>query len=92
MFVMSRKVTEAMKYFIELFKTKGVARYTGENVLKILEELLGVAKRLDSVALLTHKHVHDILTGLCICTNSHFCETFTLVSQNADLGILHNSL
>jgi hypothetical protein len=46
MFVMSREVTEAMKYFIDLFKKKGVARYTGENVLKISEELLGVASGL----------------------------------------------
>eukprot|EP00956_Cyclotella_meneghiniana_P032410 scaffold89146_cov64-Cyclotella_meneghiniana.AAC.1 len=92
MFVMSREVTEAMKYFIELFKKKGVARYTGENVLQISEELLGVAKRLDSVALLTYEHVHDILSGLCICTNARFRDTFNLLRQNADLGVLHNTL
>ena len=92
MFVMSREVTEAMKYFIDLFKKKGVARYTGENVLQISEELLGVAKRLDSVALLTYEHVHDILSGLCICTNARFRDTFKLLRQNADLGVLHNTL
>ena len=92
MFVMSREVTEAMKYFIDLFKKKGVARYTGENVLKVSEELLGVAKRLDSVGLLTYENVHDILSGLCICTNSRFRDTFKLLRQNAELGVLPNCL
>ena len=87
---MSLEVTEAMKYFIDLFKKKGVAQYTGKNVLKISEELLGVAKRLDSAGLLTYENVHDILSCLCICTNSRFRDTFKLLKQNAELGVLTN--
>ena len=51
-----------------------------------------MAKRLDSVALLMFEHVHDILSGQCICTNARFRDTFKLLRQNADLGVLHNTL
>ena len=41
-FEMSREGKEAMLSFIEFFKKKGVARYTGENILVVQEDLLGV--------------------------------------------------
>jgi hypothetical protein len=49
MFEMSREVKEAMLSFLEFFKKKGVARYTGENILVVQEEVLGVCRRLHSV-------------------------------------------
>ena len=33
MFKMTREVKESMLVFLKLFKAKGLARYTGENVL-----------------------------------------------------------
>ena len=44
MFQMSWLVKEAMLTFINLFKHYGVAQYTGENIILIPEELLGVGK------------------------------------------------
>eukprot|EP00956_Cyclotella_meneghiniana_P026982 scaffold59653_cov23-Cyclotella_meneghiniana.AAC.1 len=39
MFTMSREVQQAMLDYIALFKRRGVARYTGENVMVVEEEL-----------------------------------------------------
>ena len=86
MFQMSREVKDAMLNFLDLFKRKGVARYTGENVLLVSEEIIGVCKRLDSVGALQEDHVIDILTGLSICGNSCFRSMFELLRQSADLG------
>ena len=46
LFQMSREIKLAMISFIEYLKKKGVATYSGENVLIASEELLGVCKRL----------------------------------------------
>ena len=76
MFAMSREVKDAMLVFLDLFKRKGVARYTGENLIIIQEEVVGVCKRLDSVHALTDDHVLEVLTGLSICTNKWFQSMF----------------
>ena len=41
-----------MLTFLDLFKHKDVAQYTGENIMLISEELLGVCKWLDMVHVL----------------------------------------
>eukprot|EP00956_Cyclotella_meneghiniana_P028265 scaffold65213_cov39-Cyclotella_meneghiniana.AAC.4 len=74
--------------FIEFFKRKGVARYTGENVLVVQEELLGVCRRLDAVGALTDEHVMDILTGLSICGNSRFRKKYEHLKQGAEFNLL----
>eukprot|EP00956_Cyclotella_meneghiniana_P022695 scaffold43222_cov23-Cyclotella_meneghiniana.AAC.1 len=48
MFTMSREVRQAMLGFIALFKRRGVARYTGENVMVVEEELQCVGRRLSA--------------------------------------------
>ena len=88
MFTMSREVRQAMLEFIALFKRRGVARYTGENILVIEEELSCVAKRLAADGSLTHDHVIDVLTGLCICSHAKFKQIFAHLLSNADLGTL----
>eukprot|EP00956_Cyclotella_meneghiniana_P013100 scaffold18785_cov21-Cyclotella_meneghiniana.AAC.1 len=88
MFTMSREVRQAMLDFIALFKRRGVARYTGENILVIEEELQCVAKRLAAEGSLTQDHVIDVLTGLCICSNAKFKGIFTHLLSNAELGCL----
>jgi hypothetical protein len=88
MFEMSREVKEAMLSFIEFFKKKGVARYTGENVLVVQEELLGVCRRLDAVGALTDEHVMDILTGLGICGNIRFRKKYEHLKQGAEFNLL----
>jgi hypothetical protein len=88
MFEMSREVKEAMISFIEFFKKKGVARYTGENVLVVQEELLGVCRRLDAVNALTDEHVMDILTGLSICGNICFRKKYEHLKQGAEFNLL----
>ena len=80
-----REVKEAMNKFLELFKRQGVARYTGESVLVVSEEVLGVCKRLDAVGALTDDHVLEVLSGLCICTNAKFRGMFTHLKQSAEL-------
>ena len=67
---MSPEVKEAMLTFLDLFKCKGVACCTRENIMQISEELLGVCKQLDAVYGLQDEHVADILTGLLIYGNS----------------------
>ena len=89
MFHMSREVKDAMVKFLDLFKRRGVARYTGENVMVVQEELVGVCKRLDSVQALQDDHVFDVLTGLTICGNARFKEMFQFLKQSADLGHLN---
>eukprot|EP00956_Cyclotella_meneghiniana_P029569 scaffold72032_cov23-Cyclotella_meneghiniana.AAC.1 len=86
---MSREVRQAMLDFIALFKRRGVARYTGENVMVVEEELKCVAKRLAADGLLTQDHVIDVLTGLCICSNAKFKGIFTHLLSNAELDCLH---
>ena len=88
MFTMSREVRQAMLEFIALFKRRGVARYTGENILVIEEELQCVSKRLAADGSLTHDHVIDILTGLCICSNTKFKSVFQHLLSNAELDCL----
>jgi hypothetical protein len=85
MFQMSREVKEAMLNFLDLFKRKGIARYTGENVLEAVEEVLGVCKRLDSVNALQEEHLADILTGLSICSNTRFHQMFQHLKELSDL-------
>lgn len=86
MFSMSREVKEAMIVFLDLFKRKGIARYSGENVLVASEEVIGVCKRLDAAKGLLEEHVIDVLTGLSICSNSRFKKMFEHLKQSADLG------
>lgn len=86
MFHMSREVKAAIFSFIALFKKKGVARYTGENVVTIYDELIGCCKRLAVDDSLTDEHVFDILEGLSICTVQRFRDMFALMKQNADIG------
>jgi hypothetical protein len=88
MFQMSREVKDAMLGFLSLFKRKGIARYTGENVLLASEEVLGVCKRLAAARSLLDEHVIDVLTGLSICGNARFREMFQHLKQCADLGNL----
>jgi hypothetical protein len=85
MFQMSREVVDAMKKFLEIFKRNGVSRYTGENVLTVEAEISGVCKRLDAVGALTFDHVLEVLTGLAICTNKRFRDTFDLLKKHAEL-------
>eukprot|EP00956_Cyclotella_meneghiniana_P009509 scaffold13164_cov56-Cyclotella_meneghiniana.AAC.1 len=87
MFEMSREVKEAMISFIDFFKKKGVARYTGENILVVQEELLGVCRRLDAVGALTEEHVMDILTGLSICGNIRFRKKYEHLKQGAEFNL-----
>lgn len=56
MFQMSREVKDAIFKFLDIFKRNGVSRYTGENVLVVAEEILGVCKRLDAVNSLQDDH------------------------------------
>lgn len=92
MFEMSREVKEAMQKFLDIFKRNGVSRYSGENVLVVADEITGICKRLDAVKALTDENVLDVLSGLCICTNKRFRDTFTLLRTNAELNVLHNAL
>jgi hypothetical protein len=89
MFHMSREVEDAMFTFLDLFKRKGVARYTGKNVRQISEEVLGVCKRLHAINALRTENVMDVLQGLSICGNERFRGLFKLLKQNADLDNLH---
>jgi hypothetical protein len=85
MFHMSREVKDAMIKFLEIFKRNGVSRYSGENVFVVEEELIGVTKRLNAVGALTDDHVLEVLTGLSICTNKRFRDTFDLLKKQYDL-------
>jgi hypothetical protein len=89
MFQMSREVKEAMFKFLDIFKRNGVSRYTGENILVVSEEILGVCKRLDAIKALQEEHVTDVLSGLSICTNKRFRDMFNHLKQNAELDNLH---
>ena len=86
MFLMSKDVKKAILNFVDLFKARGLTRYTGENMLMASEELLGVLKRLNSIKAVTDEHVHDVLHGLSICNNTRFKEMFSLLARNVDLG------
>lgn len=88
MFQMSREVKDAMLAFLGIFKRKGVARYTGENIIVVEEEVIGICKRLASVGALLEEHVIDILQGMTICGNARFKDTFKHLKQSADLGHL----
>ena len=68
-FLMSKDVKRAILNFVDLFKARGLTRYTGESILKASKELLGVLKRLNSVGGVTDEHVYNILQGLLICNN-----------------------
>jgi hypothetical protein len=81
MFQMSREVKEAMLTFLGIFKRKGVAQYTGENIIVVQEEIVGVCKRLASVGALLEEHVIDILQGLTIGGNVRFKDTFKHLKQ-----------
>jgi hypothetical protein len=86
MFQMSKEIKLAMISFIEYSKKKGIATYSGENVLIASKELLGVCKRLDAVSALTEEHFHDILTGLNIYNSNRFKSMFKLMADQADIG------
>lgn len=86
MFTMSREVREAMLLFLDLFRRKGIARYSGENVMIVRNELVGICKRLHVAKALTEEHVFDILTGLAIVTNTRFRKMFEHLKESADLG------
>jgi hypothetical protein len=88
MFEMSREVKEAMLSFLEFFKKKGVARYTGENILVVQEEVLGICSRLHSVGALMDEHVMDVLTGLAICGNAWFRDKYKHLKQGAEFNLL----
>jgi hypothetical protein len=70
-----------MLTFLGIFKRKGVARYTGENIIVVQEEIVGVCKRLASVGALLEEHVIDILQGLTIGGNVRFKDTFKHLKQ-----------
>ena len=89
MFHMSREVKDAMLKFLDIFKRNGVSRYTGENVLVVSEEIMGVCKRLDAAKALTYDHVIEILMGLSICTNKRFRDMFDHLKKSAELDNLH---
>ena len=82
---MSRDVCQAMLDFIALFKRRGVARYTGEYILVIEEELSWVAKRLAADRSPTYDHVIDVLTGSCICGHTKFKHIFVDLLSNTEL-------
>eukprot|EP00956_Cyclotella_meneghiniana_P005534 scaffold7111_cov22-Cyclotella_meneghiniana.AAC.1 len=84
MFHMSREVKDAMYTFLRLFRTKGIGRYTGENVLKASSEVLGICKRLEAANALLDDHVYDVLCGLSICTSARFRDTFRFLKQSED--------
>jgi hypothetical protein len=58
----------------------------------VVDKITGVCKRLDAIKALTDENVLDILSGLCVCTNKRFRDTFTLLRTNAELNVLHNAL
>ena len=84
MFQMSREVKDAMYTFLRLFRTKGIGRYTGENVLKASGEVLGICKRLEAANALLDDHLYDVLCGLSICTSARFRDTFKFLKQSED--------
>jgi hypothetical protein len=84
MFQMSREVKDAMYTFLRLFRSKGIARYTGKNVLKASSEVLGICKRLEAANALLDDHLYDVLCGLSICTNARFRDTFRFLRQSED--------
>ena len=88
-FQMSCEIEEAMYKFLDIFKQNDISWYSGENVLVVSEEILGVCKRLDVVKALQEEHVMDVLSGLSICTNKQFQSMFEHLKQNADLNNLH---
>jgi hypothetical protein len=88
MFQMSREVEEAMHRFLEIFKRTGVAKFTGENLLVVQEQLIGICKRLDSVGALRAEHVMDVLSGLIICSTVKFRDLFKHLKQTAELNHL----
>ena len=85
MFKMTRGVKESMLVFLKLFKAKGLARCTGENVLVASAELLGICRRLSLACALAEEHVHGTLTRLGVCGNNRFREMFSLLAQATDL-------
>lgn len=86
MFKMTRDVKEHMLVFLRLFKKKGLARYTGENVLVASAEFQGMCHLLASKSALPEECVHDVLTGLSISGNSIFRSMFTFLAQATDIG------
>ena len=73
---MSCEIEEAMYKFLYIFKQNDMYRYSGENVLVVSEEILGVCMHLDVVKALQEEHVMDVLSGLSICTNKQFQSMF----------------
>lgn len=65
---------------------KGIARYTGENLIQVNDELLSMCKRLHAADALIKEYVLDILMGLSICTNSCFCNKFQHLKASANLN------
>ena len=55
----------------------------------IVEEILGVCKRLDAAKSLQGKHVIDVLTDFGICTIRRFRDLMKHLKQNAELDNLH---
>ena len=86
MFKMTREVKVSMLVFLKLFKTEGLARYTGENMLVVSTELLGICRLLASADASLEEHVHGTLTGLGMCGNNRFMEMLRLLAQTTDLS------
>ncbi len=79
---MSHKVKEAMYKFLDIFKQNVMSQYSGESVLVVSEEILGLCKPLDAVKAMQEENVINVLPGLSICTNKRFQSMFEHVKQN----------
>ena len=85
-FTLTREVKSAIISYLQYWKTKGLARVTGENMVQAQLLILGACKRLDAVRELHMDYVIDVLEGLCKSSNADFREMFQVVLQLAWMG------
>jgi len=85
-FTLTREVKSAIVSYLQFWKTKGLARVTGENMVQAQLLILGACKRLDAVRELHMDYVIDVLEGLCKSSNADFREMFQVVLQLARMG------
>ena len=72
LFSLNRDTTAAMRKFLQMFVTKGLRMYKGENMVLASKELMAVCRRLFEARELPVETPLDLLTGLSICSVPEF--------------------
>jgi len=91
LFGLNRDTTAALIDFLKHFRSKGLRRYRGENVVHAKKELLAACNRLAEAKELPLETPIDIITGLTLCSVTDFKNLFEHMLQEEKMKALNGN-